>query len=428
MIIECPFCHARAKISEMQEGAKVRCGECGKVYVARQVGKKRASSSNNTGYLVAGIVGLVAIVGLGMIMSGGNDGPQAGGSNLGELITEREDPDAAALEAELRHDYSNPAVQEMVALHQAIERGQDNQVLAKLDLERAWARLNAGDEDGPELPEDWPSGDSFAALTGTQRQRVSEFLVNDITAGPLGEYLREWVPFDGRVAGETDDGLTIELYVRPKEGNSASSRTIEWQLVRSGTTYLIYDWRRHLTTEEERALWGRRPRGTSVVELSDGSRVLEREPEPLAHLEDTPPELRERIDRLFATMIDLNLTREATAAQRELVEIGRPAIPTLLTGLYELPLNTVDDAIQVNMVDQALQQITGKDFGYAPMVAVGSGAGTTEERRTSAIRQWFAWWYRSGDRFQEAELEDALEDHLEMTPEDERFHRLSPDN
>ena len=58
MLIECPFCHARAQIADSKEGAKVRCGECGRVYGARPVGSGRGSSSktNLTPFIIGGVV------------------------------------------------------------------------------------------------------------------------------------------------------------------------------------------------------------------------------------------------------------------------------------------------------------------------------------------------------------------------------------
>ncbi|MHC4822228.1 MAG: hypothetical protein ACYTDX_10970, partial [Planctomycetota bacterium] len=51
----------------------------------------------------------------------------------------------------------------------------------------------------------------------------------------------------------------------------------------------------------------------------------------LEHLPDTPEEQKGEIDRLVAVMADPNAGREALDAQRKLVEIGRAAIPRLLS-------------------------------------------------------------------------------------------------
>ena len=69
--------------------------------------------------------------------------------------------------------------------------------------------------------------------------------------------------------------------------------------------------------------------GIKKVELSDGSKVLERDPEPLGHLVSTPADQRAEIDGLIATMPDLSLTREASQARDELVALGKPPSPAL---------------------------------------------------------------------------------------------------
>ncbi|MFT5154301.1 MAG: putative Zn finger-like uncharacterized protein, partial [Planctomycetota bacterium] len=40
MIIQCPACSTQAKLPESKEGAKVRCSDCGRVYVARPLGTR----------------------------------------------------------------------------------------------------------------------------------------------------------------------------------------------------------------------------------------------------------------------------------------------------------------------------------------------------------------------------------------------------
>jgi hypothetical protein len=121
-----------------------------------------------------------------------------------------------------------------------------------------------------------------------------------------------------------------------------------------------------------------------------------------------------------ATMLDLELTKESSRAQRELVDIGRPAIPILLTKFYETPVDTEENRIRCNLIDQALQRITGQQFGYAPGES-GSVAGTTEERRDSSIRQWFAWWYKNQNKFTAKKTKDALEGLIELTEEEQQW-------
>jgi hypothetical protein len=239
----------------------------------------------------------------------------------------------------------------------------------------------------------------------------------ELMRGDDRELVADWRPYDGEVAALTDTEATVRLAVSPRAEGDVDKRTVEWRLAKDGNAWKAFSWERWISPEEELAM--RREKSSKAVvqtTLSDGSLVLEREPEPLEHLADTPQELRDGIDRLYATMIDLNLTREANAAQRDLIAIGKPAIPILLTGLYEIPLDTQENAIKCNLIVQTLRQITGEYMGYKPQVAEGSGTGTTDERRSSAIKQWFAWWYKNEKTFtKKKEHRDGLEGLIELT-------------
>jgi hypothetical protein len=60
-------------------------------------------------------------------------------------------------------------------------------------------------------------------------------------------------------------------------------------------------------------------------------------------------------------------------------------------------------------------------MGFEPQVQEGSTTGTSAERRDSSLRQWFAWWYTEGLRFEgRAEGGDALEGLIVPTERDRR--------
>lgn len=275
MRIQCPSCQARANLSEGHEGAKVRCTECGRVYVARPKGNKLAQRNRNQGLLIAGLAGGFALIGLVFL---------------------------------------------------------------------ARARLEP----------------------------------------PVGQAAAVEVP---------------ALEVAPPARLDANSE---------------------LASEK-------RAQGYEVVTLSNGSLVFERPPEPLGHLADTPSDLAERIDRCLETMLDLELTQESARAQRELVELGRPALPVLLTRLVELSADTEANRIRRNLIDQALQDITGQHFEPAPG-ATASAAGTTEERRRRSIRQWFTWWYKSQEKFTTKPTGAALEGLIQVSEEEQRWLERNQDH
>ena len=54
MIIECPACGARAKLPDSKEGAKVRCSECERIYLAHPSGA-RASAKTSSSAMPVGI-------------------------------------------------------------------------------------------------------------------------------------------------------------------------------------------------------------------------------------------------------------------------------------------------------------------------------------------------------------------------------------
>jgi hypothetical protein len=70
---------------------------------------------------------------------------------------------------------------------------------------------------------------------------------------------------------------------------------------------------------------------------------------------------------------------------------------------------------QVNMVYDTLKQITGYAPGFSPL------PGQSEERRTMALKAYFAWWERNGKKFTAPkEQKDLLEDLIVPTEREKR--------
>ena len=402
MLIQCPSCHARAKIPDTSEGAKVRC-ECGRVYVARASGSRGGTRGGpNTGLLVGGFVGALALVVVVFLARGAKQDPPVA----------KAAPEAAPPPAQLDYGWNSELVKGVVAVHEAAHAGQRERLKALLHSSRVWAREHTS----PEGVLD-PSVPAFEALPPHERVDAQDRWVRELIEGQDKELVADWLAYDGTVAHQDDEEALVRVAVRPRAGG-IENRWVEWRLAKEAGRYKAWSWARWLSPDEEKA--AKRKKGYEVVTLSDGSVVHERPPEALPHLDDTPPELRTRIDTLVATMLDLELTKEATRARRELVEIGRPAIPILLTRFFETPADTEEHRIQCGLIDQALQSITGQQFGYAPGEA-GTAAGTTEERRQSSIKQWFAWWHKNQKRFEEKKTSDGLEGLIELTEEEKRW-------
>lgn len=398
MLIQCPSCQARSKLSDDHEGAKVRCAECGRVYVARPQGARgTVSGGKSTGVVIAIGAGAALLVLALFLMNQGDDAPVVAKT-----------PAAAPPPPppiELENGWKNELVQTMVKLHTAAFAGDRETVKSLLHGPRVWAREHTDAQGVLD-----PAAPPFDALPPHEKVAAMERWAEELCAGSAKELVADWVPFDGELVEQEDADAFVRIHARPRAGG-VEGRWIEWNLAKDGTRFKAWRWTRWTSPDEVKA--EKKKKGYDVVTLSDGSVVHERKPEALAHLEDTPEALRQEIDAQLLTMLDLEQNKASIKARTRLVEIGRPAIPRLLTKFFEIPADTRENRIRCNMIDQALSDITGQSFGYAPGEA-GSAAGTTEERRESSIKQWFAWWYKNEKRFTTKKVEDGLEGLIEL--------------
>lgn len=401
MQIECPFCNVRAQLPDHQEGARVRCGSCQKLYRARDVlapAPRRAGGSKSAPWIA--VFAVAALILLFAILSNKSSSPGLDEVGASETSEEVATPTPAPVDPT---GWDSEAVRSVRDFCQAISHARSESLQNQLHGPLLfWNRTRRAEA---------PAAEPFFQLGA--KERADALLEADQTWSSLEgfakrEFLREMAtllcapehplanltPYDGEVVSEGDRSAEVRTSMSDPEGES---RTWAWTLVYDQERWQVGSLELYFTEADRKR---EQNRGVEKVTLRDGSKVLEKTPEPLEHLDDTPPALRSRIDSLFATMINLDLTTESGDAKREIIAIGKPAIPILLTGLYENKLETQKEAIQANIVVLALRDITGQFFGYKPQALVGSSAGTTEERRMSSIRQWFAWWWRNRDTFE----------------------------
>ncbi len=90
-------------------------------------------------------------------------------------------------------------------------------------------------------------------------------------------------------------------------------------------------------------------------------------PSDLAHLEDTPPELRARIDELIKLVMDHDAGKASLRAKDELILIGKPAFPRMLGAMAKLR-DTITDVdsneerlleSSLKLCDEALREMDG---------------------------------------------------------------------
>ena len=405
MIIQCPQCKTQARLPESQEGAKVRCSECERVYSAIPVGAARGSSAKNTAlpiYIAVGVGVAIMLVAV-MMMSGKREEIQP---IAAEPTVEKELPVAVDYEG-----WNSAPVKLVREFHRAALSYNEAKLRQMIDGKRTWERVQAEAVEAAEkqaergLAENEapiePDSRSWSELAQDQRATFVGEIVEQVCKGSEKELIADWTPYDGKVLAEVDGILTVEVSL--KNDVDLTGRTFHWKVVRDGENWRAFSWKRFYSQSEMAELARNRAKKTKKVTLSDGSLVFEGEPGPIAHFEDTPTELRSEIDIQYATMIDQTIApRKNAAALRALIEVGKPALPVLLTGLFNIPLDTDEHAMQLNLIDQALRGITGHYTTFDPM----SGDEKTEERRQSGIKQWFGWYNRKGKRFTEKKFEE----------------------
>lgn len=424
MIIQCPQCQTQARLSENQEGAKVRCSECERVYVAHPVGSRGTQTKSNPLpiYLAVG-GGLVVVFILVMMNSGGN-------KTVAPVSVEPM-KEVAAQESVDYEGWESAPVVAVRNIHRAALAYDEAKLRQLLDGKLIWERVQAeaveakAERDGKEPVEGEAPIEldprTWGELAQDERATFVGNIIEQLSSGSDKELVADWKPYDGKVVDEMEF-CTVEVSVVPSgESDSTESRTVLWKLVRDGTRWKAFSWERFYTQAEIAELLRRKAKKTQKVTLTDGSVVFEGEPGPIEHYEDTSAELRSEIDSLFATLLDLELPgRKTGEAKRGLVAIGRPALPVLLTGLYTIPLETDDQAIQLNLIDQTLEEITGHFTTYNPLRLLEGGI-SSDELSQSGIKQWFGWYNRKGKRFVKNESEDLIDTSL--TPRNDRERR-----
>jgi hypothetical protein len=401
MLIECTFCHATAKFPDSKEGAKVKCGECGKVYVAREKGAKKGATSA-TPFVIGGSV-LVAILVVFFIVNSRKDAPAA---PVVKATAPAEEPKID------RTGWNSELVKVVRDVYEAATQGNDYKIAGLLDAPRILERWRATPERA--------SMPAWADMTTEDRDGVKTEVVALFTKGE-GEFaIAKWLPFEGEVEIEGDEVSVVRLKVRGREeSNMAETMTLDWKLAKDKDgKWKLFDWERYISIKEKNASSGLAAKGIEKVKLEDGGFIYQADPRPLPHLDDTPPEMRTKIDSAVERFLDFNARpRERTLAREELIEIGKPALPILLTKMYEFKIVDDESLAKVANVHSVLRDITG----YQQAFSVTSFSPDSDQKREMAVKAWFAWYLRKGEKFEERkEGTDALEGLITPTEKEKR--------
>lgn len=437
MQIQCPSCHSRAQLPSDKEGAKVRCGECGRVFVARSRlaasrGRGGSSGGPNLGLLGGLGAGALLLMVLWFVTRGGDEATPAL-AGVGSVPAAAPDP---APDTPDPTAWDGPLFRSVLALHEAYRNANSEALERRLDARLFWhaEEIARAAETGAE-PRD-PG--AYAILAPAEVSECTRRFIASLKDSPEAELLSEWEPYDGEVLDFDHQDAVVRLTLGPITGGT-EKRWLDWTLHKDRRgEWRATAWKRFGEDPEQevagssdsapsRAKASEAQAPVKEITFADGKTVFERDPEPLEHLESTPPDMRRQIDQLLVTMTNLDLTRESAAAMREMVAMGKPAIPLLLTGIYQAKLDSDESRIKANIMVIALRNITGEAFGYDPQARLGGETGFNEERTDSAIKQWFAWWYLNRQSFEEKNREDLLKDHIQLTEKDKAWLRRHAD-
>ncbi|MDP6739315.1 MAG: zinc-ribbon domain-containing protein [Planctomycetota bacterium] len=392
MIIECTSCGARAKLPDSKEGAKVRCGECSHIYVARPPGARRSSKAQKddpTKYFIIG--GAVVVFGLVMlIVNRGKGDPPPVVEAAPPVVEEDTGPSTG---------WDSPHVLFARQMHDLAFSKNTSKLFVVLDF----AKLR--DHEIASAATATPEGEQpvtlagYTSLDGAAQTAYRNTTVDGLTSAEGEMPVSLWKPYDGDVVAETEKSAIVRLHVQSRSGDpDLSDRWMEWEFVRgTDMRWKAWRWERWISPEEEKRERTRRTKKTVRKTLSDGSEVIEgvvRE-EIAYHAETTPEQITE-IEGLIGQLINMEARpKEITAARGRLEEIGKHAVPGLLKRMGGIPLESEENAIQLNLIHMLLSDITQYQTTFVVHVAMGG----TQERIDSGIKQWFGWYDRKWKRF-----------------------------
>ncbi len=408
MIIECIRCHTRANLPESKEGAKVRCPECGNVYVARPVGARGKSAEDPTKYfIIGGAVVLLAVVGYIASQGGSNEPPPV---DTG--------PKPKQEEARVDRGFNSPLAKRARAMHDWALAGDVTSLLGAIDFDAVHAWLKATSKEDP------PQG-NFLALPPEQQAAFRSGVAADLIEGRWKDLVADWLPYDGSVIELTSDYAVVRLQCNHKDASQGlPDRWVQWRLVPHGKEWMASSWERWYPEGPPKP---RKKKPVVRRTLSDGSQVIEGEVRTdIAYHEDTSEELRREIEAMIDQMVDIDNDEPRLVSQAglRLEEIGKHAVPGLLCRLGSIPLGTQKAAIQLNLIHMKLRDII---VDWDATFEVHTAMGATSERQESGIKQWFGWYDLNYERFwrtyDKRMNEDPFWDDPDFQPRNEKERR-----
>lgn len=273
-----------------------------------------------------------------------------------------------------------------------------------------------------------------SSLSGDEYSVLKDAILERLTKGDETKLLRDFEPYTGKLAEvamhtQPSGRAVLEIQARPAVRDQfLSDATVEVSFqTRAGR--IVIDGFQVITLPREKPKPVVKSTASHDVIAKPEKKVIERDGKkfsvweaeivPLPHLADTPEPIRAEIDRLVGELIRMDAEmrpRDRTRVKRRLTEIGKPAVPRLLTRFSEIPATTKDGVSQLTQIDALLRDLSGQAFGFTPaQQTVLSSTQENEDARVSALKQWYAWWYYFHDKPLDAAF-DKEEDLFDTPP------------
>lgn len=353
------------------------------------------------------LVGGVAVVIVAIILASGGDKPK--------------DTTAPVVKAEPNLGWSNERVQAVVKWVQSVAAADRIELAINTDLDAFQKRFGLGDSR------------AVSTLSGDERTQLKDAILEDLLTKDETKLLREFIPYSGRLVdasmaesgvGRVSLDMQASADVRERyisEGNIEVSFTtrqgryvVDGFSVTSAPKEKVVRAVKPKTKHEEIA----KPEAKKIERDGKSFTVFEAEVVPLEHLADTPAALRTEIDQLIAELARAdNLPRERSKARSRLREIGKPAVPRLLTRFNDIKADTTDGIAQLTQIDALLRDMSGLSFGFSPAHnTVLTSPAENEEARASALKQWYGWWYYYHDKPLDLAFDKEEEDFSKSRP------------
>lgn len=397
--VSCPQCGCQYRIAEEKLDSKIECQDCHRVFFAKTTAGKRAVKQDHSKVYVGFGVGAVVLILIFVMMS-------SSGTTPAKPAPSNTPPKQASYSVG-----THPRAIEIAKWANAISSNNELVMSTHSDLEAVAKKL--------EIASSEPAAVCEALRTSEQTR-----------------FFRE-LTSDAALASEADmtaaSGKAL-VYVTPKTGDDTYLRNTRGEFAvtfrMDGNDVKVTGW--ELTMKPNRDPKKGDPSRASfkpdaniaapqAVEITDSAgtrKVQESQPGPVPHWEKATPQQQQLADQVTADVLR-SADPEAPGAlfNRALdkvrtMEERQAVAPRLLNAMHDCYADVMANNQKLSQLNRAMVTVTGFAVNY--QVATSSDGARDKKERESAVRQWFAFWWRyHGDLSKYVDTRDNLDEPLD---------------